>query len=181
MLRVIGAGFGRTGTQSLQVALEQLLGGPCYHMKNVIARHPEHIETWRAAARGDAVDWERLFDGYVAAVDWPVARFYKELLAIYPDAKFILSRSVRFWACRCRTARFHMSTTARPSVEPYESWPRYPGCSLSWPSVRWPLSFDRCSDPLVRFRRSPSLGPPSRYCGGAGTTFRTQPSPLVSR
>lgn len=91
MLRVIGAGFGRTGTQSLQVALEQLLGGPCYHMKNVIARHPEHIETWRAAARGDAVDWERLFDGYVAAVDWPVARFYEQMLTIYPDAKFILS------------------------------------------------------------------------------------------
>ena len=91
MLRVIGAGFGRTGTQSLQVALEQLLGGPCYHMKNVIARHPQHIETWRAAARGDAVDWERLFDGYVAAVDWPVARFYKKMLTTYPNAKFILS------------------------------------------------------------------------------------------
>ena len=91
MLQVIGAGFGRTGTQSLQVALERLLGGPCYHMKNVLARHPQHIETWRAAARGDAIDWGQLFDGYVAAVDWPVARFYTEMLMVYPDAKFILS------------------------------------------------------------------------------------------
>jgi len=91
MLRVIGAGFGRTGTQSLQVALEQILGGPCYHMKNVLALHPDHIETWRAAARGDAVDWEQLFDGYFAAVDWPVARFYAEMLTTYPEAKFILS------------------------------------------------------------------------------------------
>ena len=91
MLQVIGAGFGRTGTRSLQVALEQLLGGPCYHMKNVIDRHPGHIETWRAAARGDTVDWGQLFEGYVAAVDWPVARFYPELLTMYADAKFILS------------------------------------------------------------------------------------------
>ena len=105
MLQVIGAGFGRTGTQSLQVALEQLLGGPCYHMKNVIARHPEHIETWRAAARGDVVDWERLFDGYVAAVDWPVARFYEEMLTRYPDAKFILSHrdSDRWYDSTART------------------------------------------------------------------------------
>ena len=92
MLRVIGAGFGRTGTQSLQVALEQMLGGPCYHMKNVLAYHPDHIEMWRAAARGDAVDWEQLFDGYLAAVDWPVAGFYTEMSVTYPEAKFILSR-----------------------------------------------------------------------------------------
>lgn len=31
-LVVIGAGFGRTGTASLKVALEQLTGGVCYHM-----------------------------------------------------------------------------------------------------------------------------------------------------
>ena len=91
MLRVIGAGFGRTGTQSLQVALEHILGGPCYHMKNVITQHPDHVETWRAAERGEAVDWEQLFAGYVAAVDWPVARFYAEMLATYPEAKFVLS------------------------------------------------------------------------------------------
>ena len=31
-LRVVGAGLGRTGTNSLKLALERLLGGPCYHM-----------------------------------------------------------------------------------------------------------------------------------------------------
>ena len=34
-LQVIGAGLGRTGTTSLREALEQLLGGHCYHMLEV--------------------------------------------------------------------------------------------------------------------------------------------------
>ena len=40
-MRVIGAGFGRTGTMSLKVALETLGFGPCYHMIEVF-RRPEH-------------------------------------------------------------------------------------------------------------------------------------------
>lgn len=37
--QIIGAGFGRTGTASLKLALEQLGFGPCYHMTEVI-EHP---------------------------------------------------------------------------------------------------------------------------------------------
>jgi hypothetical protein len=43
-VRVIGTGFGRTGTASLQVALETLGFGPCYHMIEVF-KHPEHAAT----------------------------------------------------------------------------------------------------------------------------------------
>ena len=50
-LRVVGAGLGRTGTLSLQAALQQLLGGRCYHMMEVFV-HPEHIRIWHAAAEG---------------------------------------------------------------------------------------------------------------------------------
>jgi hypothetical protein len=89
-LEVIGAGFGRTGTMSLKVALEELGLGPCYHMTEVFA-HPEHVEVWRAAARGEPVDWEQIFDGYRAAVDWPTCSFYGELMEEYPDAKVILT------------------------------------------------------------------------------------------
>ena len=39
-LQVIGAGIGRTGTNSLKVALEMLLGGPCYHMFELL----NHLE-----------------------------------------------------------------------------------------------------------------------------------------
>jgi Sulfotransferase domain len=54
-LEVIGAGFGRTGTMSLKVALEELGFGPCYHMREVF-EHPEHIELWEAAMQGKPVD-----------------------------------------------------------------------------------------------------------------------------
>jgi hypothetical protein len=89
-LEVIGAGFGRTGTMSLKVALEELGFGPCYHMSEVF-EHPDHIELWRAATRGEQVDWEQIFGNYRATVDWPGCTFYKELLERSPNAKVILT------------------------------------------------------------------------------------------
>ena len=90
MLKVVGAGLGRTGTKSLKFALEHLLGKPCYHMTEVFS-HPEHIPLWRAASRGESVDWSAIFDGYIAAVDWPSSSFWSELSTIYPDSLVILS------------------------------------------------------------------------------------------
>jgi hypothetical protein len=89
-LEVIGAGFGRTGTMSLKVALETLGFGPCYHMTEVFT-HPEHVELWRAATQGKPVAWEQIFDGYRATVDWPGCTFYAQLMQRYPDAKVILT------------------------------------------------------------------------------------------
>jgi hypothetical protein len=89
-LEVIGAGFGRTGTMSLKVALEELGFGPCYHMREVF-EHPEHIELWGAAMQGKPVDWEQIFGNYRATMDWPGCTFYGELLERNPDAKVILT------------------------------------------------------------------------------------------
>ena len=89
-LRVVGAGLGRTGTHSLKLGLEQLLGGPTYHMIEVFG-HPEHVPMWHAAANGDMPDWDALFDGYVAAVDWPASAFWREISEAYPDAPVLLS------------------------------------------------------------------------------------------
>ena len=69
-LAVIGAGFGRTGTMSLKLALERLGIDKCYHMMEVFA-NPAHIEEWQRAKRGEAVDWDALYTGYRATVDWP--------------------------------------------------------------------------------------------------------------
>ena len=97
MLKVVGAGLGRTGTMSLKLALERLLGQPCYHMIEVFS-HLDHIPLWAAASRGESVDWSSLFDGYGAAVDWPASAFWPELNAAYPDALVILSyRDAESW------------------------------------------------------------------------------------
>jgi hypothetical protein len=96
-LSVIGAGFGRTGTESMKLALETLGLGPCHHMKEVLPS-PRQIDLWRSVARGGTPDWEEIFTGYNAAVDWPAAYFWRELGAYYPDAKILLTvRSPESW------------------------------------------------------------------------------------
>src|SRR5438309_8648553 len=90
MLRVIGAGLGRTGTNSLKVALERLLGGPCYHMYELLERDGD-TERWEQAARGVATDWQWLQREFVATVDFPAAMFWRELLTDSPEAVVLLS------------------------------------------------------------------------------------------
>jgi len=89
-VKVIGAGFGRTGTASLQSALQELGFGPCYHMYEVF-EHPQHADFWEAAWRGETVDWDEVLGSYEATVDWPGCAFYGELMEKYPDAKVLLS------------------------------------------------------------------------------------------
>ena len=97
-LKVIGAGLGRTGTMSLKLALERLLGGKCYHMVELFEHLEAHTPLWHAAARGEKVDWDKIFDGYVATVDEPSSIMWRELMEYYPDALVILSlRDAESW------------------------------------------------------------------------------------
>jgi hypothetical protein len=89
-LRVVGAGLGRTGTNSLKLALERLLGGRCYHMSELFERL-DHTAVWAAALRGDDPDWRTFPDGCVATLDWPACSFWAELAAAHPDALVLLS------------------------------------------------------------------------------------------
>ena len=96
-LSVIGAGFGRTGTESMKTALEILGLGPCHHMKELNA-NPAQREFWRSIARGDPPDWNRAFAGYRSATDWPSAFYWRQLSAFYPDAKILLTlRDAESW------------------------------------------------------------------------------------
>jgi hypothetical protein len=89
-LRLLGAGFGRTGTSSIKVALELLGWGPCHHMHEV-RDHPEQLPLWAAAARDEPVDWDKAFAGYSSQIDWPGARHWRELAGHFPRAKVLLS------------------------------------------------------------------------------------------
>lgn len=90
MLKVIGAGFARTGTTSTKGALEDLGFGPCYTFVTLFAR-PEHIDRWLAAYAGQPMDWPDLFADFQATVDWPACDFYEELMGLYPDARIVLN------------------------------------------------------------------------------------------
>jgi len=74
-LKLIGAGFGRTATLSLKMALEQIGYGTCYHMVEVFM-NPQAAPLWMNAADGNP-DWEAIFKGYAATVDFPGCTFYR--------------------------------------------------------------------------------------------------------
>jgi len=105
---VVGAGYGRTGTSSLRDALEKLLGGKCYHMRDVF-QHPEHVQFWErtmtkhGGAKGVSdSEWKEFFGDYVACCDLPVSTFYEHLARIYPEAKIILTtRDADSWYRSC--------------------------------------------------------------------------------
>jgi hypothetical protein len=106
MLKVVGAGVGRTGTHSLKIALEQLLGGSCHHMVEVFA-HPDEVPVWTDAIDGKPTDWDALMQPYVAQVDWPGASFWPELSKANPDALVILStRDPDKWFASCTNTIF---------------------------------------------------------------------------
>jgi hypothetical protein len=94
-LKVIGAGFGRTGTLSTYSALNQL-GLRCYHGLEMIANEANrsHLDFWLRVANtpaGTKHDWNEVFAKYAAAVDNPACCVWRELLEAYPDAKVLLT------------------------------------------------------------------------------------------
>jgi Sulfotransferase domain len=90
-MKVIGAGFGRTGTMTLKAALEELGAGPCYHMIEVLWGDTSRLPLWQAAASGEATDWKAIFDGFESTVDWPGCTFWEPLMEVYPEAKVLLT------------------------------------------------------------------------------------------
>ena len=116
-LDVIGVGLGRTGTMSLKVALEILGFKPCYHMVEVWA-NPQCMRGWVEAADGQP-DWETLFAGYRATVDYPGCHFWRELTSAYPQAKVVLTvRDPESWFESTQTTIFSPRMRARVGESP---------------------------------------------------------------
>ncbi|THD18981.1 Nad dependent epimerase dehydratase [Fasciola hepatica] len=99
--------MGRTGTISLKLGLEILLGQPCYHSYEISEKHRDHIPVWRDIfeqlkqdpnSSVPAEKIRKLFKNYRATTDHPACALHRQLLDIYPQAKFILTlRDSRAW------------------------------------------------------------------------------------
>lgn len=117
-MKVIGAGFGRTGTMSLKAALERLGFGPCYHMSEIF-EHPEHAARWVAAAKGEVSDWEDVLGGYESTTDWPGCAFWRELMVAYPEAKVLLNvRDPERWYTSVESSFLAMRRQLQPGQMP---------------------------------------------------------------
>jgi len=115
-LEIIGAGFGRTGTDSMREALNILGFGPCHHMFEV-TQNPLMKTRWRTFMDNDVPDWDALFEGYRSCVDWPAAHYWRELAAAYPEARVILTwrDPESWWASYEATILRFLQTTTDPA------------------------------------------------------------------
>jgi hypothetical protein len=112
-VKLVGAGFGRTGTTSTKAALEVLGYGPVHHMSVVKSRRGAPGE-WLSAARGRDRDWARLLAGYRSTLDWPTAAYWRELAEHYPEAKVLLTvRDPERWHDSIEQTLFHNAGKAR--------------------------------------------------------------------
>jgi hypothetical protein len=117
-LQIVGAGLGRTGTHSLQLALQQLLDGRCYHMIEVFGR-PDDIPVWHDAINGRMPDWNSFLSEYKATVDWPAAAFWREIADANPDAIVLLSsRDTAGWWKSVNNTIFNVTRRDVPTDDP---------------------------------------------------------------
>jgi hypothetical protein len=154
-LKLIGAGLPRTATTTQLFALEQLGYGPCYHMRDVLADLERGLPLWEGAAEG-APDWERTFGDAQSAVDWPSARYYRDLMERYPQAKVLLSvrdsedwvRSMRqtVWGVFHGETVLHHLCEARAVLDPL--WRRFMSLMrhMTWDEPTGALSGETFSD-----------------------------------
>ncbi|KKY38985.1 putative nad dependent epimerase dehydratase [Diaporthe ampelina] len=108
-VRVISAGYSRTGTVSMSLALDRLLlDGPILHGgTQILVRGDDYCSTWiKAYEARNAGDRETTLKlvrkataGFVGTADLPPADFIAEMMDIYPHAKVVLVRRdpVKWW------------------------------------------------------------------------------------
>ena len=91
-MKVICAGWGRTGTRSLKYALQTLLNAPSYHMQNILLNKRD-AKLWYNIIfnKPESIKWNKIYNGFGACLDFPSCNYYKELMKEYPDAKVILT------------------------------------------------------------------------------------------
>ena len=105
-MQVLSLGMSRTGTVSMQDALELLGCKPTYHGYTTL-HNPDHLPEWTAAFEAKyhgngkpftRQDWDRLLGNYGAVADVPCICFAEELINAYPDAKVVLvERDIDTW------------------------------------------------------------------------------------
>lgn len=105
-MQVLSLGMPRTGTVSMQAALEILGCKPTYHGYTALYKL-DHLPAWTAAFEAKyhnngksftRQDWDQLLGNYGAVTDSPCICFAEDLISAYPDAKVILvERDVDTW------------------------------------------------------------------------------------
>lgn len=117
-MKIIGIGFGRTGTLSLKTALEDIGAGPCLHMIDLL-RDNSLIPPWYDAAIEGEVDLDAMFAGFESSVDWPGCSFWREIMEHYPDTPLLLNyRDFDGWHKSCLNTIYALRQAAEAGEMP---------------------------------------------------------------
>ena len=90
LVKVIGAGWGRTGTTSLAAALDRLGYGPCLRMREMW-EHQDLAVLWNSHHEGSPADWRAALRDWQSTVDWPGCWQWREFADLWPAAPVILT------------------------------------------------------------------------------------------
>lgn len=189
-LQVVGAGLGRTGTHSLKLALEQLLGGPCYHMVEVFPR-PGHLERWTAALRGEPIDLDATFDGFVATVDWPSCGAWESIWQANPGSVVLLSTraSADEWYRSASRTIFEQMIKARDADGPFPEmtramaavfgadWDDEAGCTSAYERHNAHVRATVPTGQLIEWQPADGWGP---LCAALGVAEPSEPFPVTN-
>ena len=111
--------MGRTGTHSLKIALEQLLGGTCHHMMEMFER-PDQVALFTRAIDGEPTDWAEVYADFTAMVDFPGSLYWREAAAAFPDAPVLLSsRDAEGWYRSASNTIFLSFDRTPPELRPW--------------------------------------------------------------
>src|SRR5438067_1465514 len=94
-------------------------------MAEVLADPARQLPLWAPVLRGEAVDWDAIFAGYVAQVDFPGAAFWPEISAAFPDALVVLSnRRAEDWYRSAASTIFQLDDGhgSSPFREVWRDW-----------------------------------------------------------
>lgn len=86
-LSIVGAGYGRTGTTSLRLALEKLGFNSCFKVGSSCVG----MFLWNRFKEKKSIDWKTVLFGFQSTLDLPMCLFYRELSEVFPSAKVILT------------------------------------------------------------------------------------------
>ncbi|KAL8855669.1 MAG: hypothetical protein Q9178_007680 [Gyalolechia marmorata] len=110
-MKVLVIGMLRTGTLSMQAALEELGYHSTHHMQHVFQNPGSECIMWKEALEAKyqnkgrkftKEDWDQLLGHCQAVVDVPAAAFIPELHEAYPDAKVVIvQRDPDQWYASC--------------------------------------------------------------------------------
>jgi hypothetical protein len=158
-----------------------------------VFQHLEDVPAWRAATRGEELDWRSFPPDCVAAVDWPASAFWRELADANPGAVIVLSSresAAKWWESADATIFPVLRNEVQPEHEDWRElvlellareigpdWDHATRAQAFYERHNEQVRREAPADRLVDWRASDGWEP---LCAALGVTVPSEPFPRVN-